>query len=351
MAALIEPRVASAVARRVAGGGSLQSSYLLDRLHRDLAVAVPRAEELVAEASGIPKPPASEWEVIDRPHWVEANIRGMIVLLGPLAERIEDRLRGVPVPLRIGQKAAVSVEVGLLLGYISRRVLGQYDLLVGAEDASEAGTVYFVGANMVETERRFGFVPDEFALWVAVHEITHRFQFEGVPWLRERFLGLVHSYLSAVELDAKDFARRLAHAGRRLVSRDVPSEEKSPVYLLASEEQRSALDQIQALMAVVEGHGNFVMDEVGAEVIPTFGQMRHLFQVRRRQQNLLQKLVANAIGLEMKMRQYELGQSFCEAVAEESGAEALRYMWQDPTHLPTMAELRSPGAWLARIAA
>jgi coenzyme F420 biosynthesis associated uncharacterized protein len=323
----------------------------MERLHRDLAVAVPRAEELVAAASGIPKPPEADWGVIDRAHWVEANIRGMIVLLGPLAERIEDRLRGVPLPLRVGQKAAVSIEVGLLLGYISRRVLGQYDLLVGAEDASEVGTVYFVGANMVETERRFGFVPDEFALWVAVHEITHRFQFEGVPWLRELFLGLVHSYLSAVEVEAKDFARRFAQAAGKLVSRTVPAEEKSPVYLLATEEQRSVLDQIQALMAVVEGHGTFVMDAVGAEVIPTFGQMRPLFQARRRQQNLLQKLIANAIGLEMKMRQYELGQSFCEAVAAESGSEALTYLWQDPSHLPTMAELRSPGAWLARIAA
>jgi coenzyme F420 biosynthesis associated uncharacterized protein len=351
MAALIEPRVAAAVARRVAGGGSLQSSYLLERLHRDLAVAVPQAEEFVAAASGIPRPPAADWGVIDRAHWVEANIRGMIVLLGPLAERIENRLQGVPLALRVGQKAAVSIEVGLLLGYISRRVLGQYDLLVGAEDSTEAGTVYFVGANMVETERRFGFVPDEFALWVAVHEITHRFQFEGVPWLRELFLGLVHSYLSAVEVEAKDFARRFAQAARKLASRTVPAEEKSPVYLLATEEQRSVLDQIQALMAVVEGHGNFVMDAVGSEVIPTFGQMRHLFQARRRQQSLLQKLVANAIGLEMKMRQYELGQSFCEAVAAESGPQALGYLWQDPSHLPTMAELRSPDAWLARIAA
>ena len=350
MAKLIEPRIALAVARGFSGADGGKGSYLLTRLHRDLAVAVPRAEELVAEASGIPAPPAVRWGIVDRNAWVEANVRGMTTMIEPLAERIGRRLDNLPVASRLAQTAAVSVEVGALLGFVSRRVLGQYDLLVPEED--EKGTpLFFVGVNMVETERRFGFVPEDFALWVALHEVTHRFQFEGVPWLRERFIGLVHSYLSSMELDAKAFTQRLASAFRRLTSRSVPAEEKSPMYLLASDEQRELLGRVQALMAVVEGHGNFVMDSIGKEVIPSFARMRAAFSQRREQSSAFQRAIGHAIGLEMKMRQYELGQHFCDTVVAKEGHDALARLWTDPDRFPTMDELRHPELWLQRVAA
>lgn len=357
MARLIDPRIAVAVARRVSGDSDIQDSYLMERLRRDLEEAVPRSEKLVAEFSGIPAPPPVEWGIIGRDRWAEVNIKGMVAMLGPIHDKIGRRLDQVPLPARLLQTTAVSAEVGLLLGYISRRVLGQYDLLVSEEAAPARGgaaptpALYFVGPNMVETERRFGFVPEEFALWVALHEVTHRFQFEGVPWLRPRFLGLVHEYLDSVDLDAKGLAQRFADAGRKLLSKSIPAEEKSPMYLFATDEQKKVLDQIQALMAVVEGHGNFVMDTVGEKVIPSFRQMRHIFQRRRQQQSFIQRIVAQAIGLEMKLRQYEVGQAFCEGVAASGGPDALRHLWVDPSHFPTMDELRAPESWLHRVAA
>jgi coenzyme F420 biosynthesis associated uncharacterized protein len=349
MAKLIEPWIAVAVARRFTGDENIQSSYLLDRLYRDLEVAVPRSEQLVAEASGIPAPPPVRWGVIDRAKWVEANVKGMAQLIKPLGDKVGSRLDAAPLPLRIAQRTAVSAEIGVLLGYVSRRVLGQYDLLVPEDDVS--AVLYFVGPNMVETERRYGFIPEEFTLWVAVHEVTHRFQFDGVPWLRERFLGLVHEYLDSMELDAKGLSSRLAQAGRRLMSKDTPIEERNPIYLLASERQRDLLDQIQALMAVVEGHGNYVMDAVGEQVIPSFKQMRGVFQRRRKETSRIQRAINHAIGLEMKMRQYEVGQTFCEAVVKREGPAALSQLWVDPDQFPTMAELREPDRWLRRVAA
>jgi coenzyme F420 biosynthesis associated uncharacterized protein len=350
-----------AVAKRVAGASPLEGSYLMDRLRRDLDDAVPRSEELVGLESGIPAPPPVKWGIISRARWAEVNVTGMTSLLGPIQERIGARLDSAPLPVRVVQTTAVSAEVGALLGYISKRVLGQYDLLVPEEAAhdkrrrrshpDDGAALYFVGVNMVETERRFGFVPEEFALWVALHEVTHRFQFEGVPWLRPRFLELVHSYMETVEVDAKGLAQKLGSAVRKLMSRSIPPEEKSPMYLFANEEQRRVLDQIQALMTVVEGHGNYVMDSIGARVIPSFRQMRHVFQRRREQQSTIQRIVAHAIGLEMKLRQYELGQQFCEAVVARGGPSALEALWTDPQNFPTMAELRAPETWLNRVAA
>ncbi|MGI8709242.1 MAG: zinc-dependent metalloprotease [Actinomycetota bacterium] len=362
MARLIEPAIARPVARRFAGTSAVAGSYLMDRLQRDLESAVPRSEELVARASGIPAPPPVRWAMIDRAEWAEANIIGMGKMIQPLADRINKRLEAAPAPVRIAQRTLVSVEAGMLLGYVSRRVLGQYDVLV-PDDAersaprsrwrrriAEGTPLYFVGTNIVETERRLGFVPEDFALWVAVHEVTHRFQFAGVPWLKERFFGLVESYLGSIDLDARGLAGRLSTAARRMASGAVSPEERNPVYLLASEEQKRMLDGIQALMAVVEGHGNYVMDAVGAEVIPSFGRMRRVFEQRRAQTNLVQKVLNNVIGLEMKLRQYELGQRFCERVVAEGGPQALAHLWSDPQNFPTLEELRDAPSWLRRVA-
>ena len=359
MARLIEPRVATAVARRVAGDSPLADSYLLERLKRDLDVAVPRSEELVAGAAGIPAPAPVRWSVIGRAQWAEANIGSMEKMIAPLVEKVGSRLDASPYPIRLAQRVIVSVEMGVLLGYISRRVLGQYDLLVPdeAEPArvrrrhpTGGAPLYFVGVNMVETERKLGFVPEEFALWVALHEVTHRFQFAGVPWLKDRFFGLVRSYLSSVDVDGRALSRRLSTAAKRLASREVPPEERNPVYLLSSDEQKVWLDQIQALMAVVEGHGNHVMDTVGAQVIPSFSRMRAAFEGRRKQASAVQRVINNVLGLEMKLRQYELGQEFLQRVVAREGQAVLAHMWADPTHLPTMQELRSPDLWLTRVA-
>lgn len=360
---LIDVGVAAAIARRLSGEGHRGEprGRAVHELGARLEVAVPRAESLVAELSGIPQPPPVRWALVTRGDWAEVNIKGMLTLIQPLAERIGHRLDDLPLPIRLAQRGLLSAEVGGMLGYVSRRVLGQYDLLVAEtdEDAPRwkkrrlpggGAPLLFVGTNMVATQRRLRFVPEDFALWVAVHEVTHRFQFAGVPWLRERFFGLIHRYLDSIEMDAKSLARRMKVAVGKLVARDVPAEERNPVYLLASEPQRAVLDEIQALMAVVEGHGNFVMDTIGAEVIPSFRDMRHLFERRREQATWVQRIVNHVIGLEMKLKQYELGQRFCEQVVARGGHRALAYLWEDPSHLPTMTELRHPERWVTRVA-
>jgi coenzyme F420 biosynthesis associated uncharacterized protein len=350
VARLIDPGVASAVARTLTGDGRMSSSYLLERLHRDLADAVPRSEELVREISGIPAPAPVRWQVIDRATWARNNIKSLGRLLTPLTDRLGDRIDRTPMPVRLAQRLLISTEVGALLGYVSRRVLGQYDLLVADAAGAEPGVLYFVGPNMVETERRFGFVPEEFTLWVAVHEVTHRFQFAGVPWLQRRFFQLVESYFDAVELDARNLARRMGEAARRLARRQVPVEERNPMYLLASPEQRSIMDDVQALMAVVEGHGNFVMDHVGARHIRSFPRMRAIFERRRAQTTVLQRTFNQAIGLEMKLRQYEIGREFCDAVVAAQGIDALGLLWRDEERFPSLSELRNPSLWLRRVA-
>jgi coenzyme F420 biosynthesis associated uncharacterized protein len=334
----------------------------MERLERDLDAAVPFAESAVADVSGIAPPPPVPWGLIDRVAWANANIAGMARLLTPLADKVAPRMAGVPGPVRLAQRTLLSAEIGILLGYVSRRVLGQYDVLVTESPVGSnprrprsgsvpAGTVlYFVGPNIIETERRYGFVPKDFSLWVAVHEVTHRFQFAGVPWLQNRFFELVGKYFESVDLDASSLAKRFGDAVRKMASLALPPEARNPIYLFAGEQQRGLLDEIQALMAVIEGHGNYVMDKVGAEVIPSFRRMRRVFEARRKQTTLVQKIFNNALGIEMKLRQYELGQSFCESVVAAEGPAALQRLWISQEMFPSLAELREPNLWLRRVA-
>lgn len=362
MSRLIEPSIAVAIARRVAGPTPNVTADSLHALQLELSDAVSRSEELVATASGIAAPPPVRWGVVDRASWAEANIAGMSALIQPLANRVGERVDKLPLPVRLAQRGIVSAEIGVLLGYISRRVLGQYDLLVpevapGSKRVRRRGSripagtaLYFVGPNMIETARRHDFVSHEFSLWVALHEVTHRFQFAGVPWLRDRFFSLVESYMGTMDLDARGLASRLAGAAREVAARSVPPDQRHPMFLLASPEQRRTLEQLQALMTVVEGHGNFVMDLVGARVIPSFGRMRETFERRRAQPGPVQRAFNHLIGLEMKLRQYEVGQRFCEDVYRRGGAPAIEGLWASPEELPTLAELREPELWLRRVA-
>lgn len=359
---LIEPRIAVAVARRLTGEEELGGSAEMDALISDLQVAVPRSEDLVAESSGIARPAPVKWAVVDRGTWAEANIAGMSSMLEPLTDKVGRRLQTLPLQARLAQRLLVSAEVGALLGYVSRRVLGQYDVLM-SEEALAAGlrprrrsrrlapgtVLYFLGTNMIETARRYSFVSQDFSLWVALHEVTHRFQFAGVRWLPDRFFGLIRGYFDSLDLDAGTLSERFKAALRRLSDRSLPPEERNAVYLFASPEQRMMLDDIQALMAVVEGHGNYIMDTVGSTVIPTFPRMRQLFDRRREQTNPLQRIVGHLIGLEMKLKQYELGQRFCVEVARRGGDEALAHLWSAPENFPRLAELREPEQWLRRV--
>ncbi len=188
----VAERVAVRVARRSAPELDTTAS---DRLRRDFAELTPIAEELVSETTGLTSlEGAARAEVTDRTGWIRANIRSFRRLLTPLFERaeLEGRPFGrvLPGPLGTAGRAAAGAELGAVLGWMSTRVLGQYDLLFTEDADSPGDVVYYVGPNVISIERRHGFPPREFRLWIAIHELTHRAQFTGVPWMRQHFLDL-----------------------------------------------------------------------------------------------------------------------------------------------------------------
>lgn len=340
--------LAAHVARRVAGRDALAGSYLAASLDDDFAEVTAQAEQLVAEHTGLRTVGTARAAVVNRQGWVDANVSSMRHLVGPLTERMGARMLKSPVG-GVGRRVAAT-ELGMLLGWFAQRVLGQYDLLVPDDDGNlDDDTVYYVGANVLALEKRFAFRPRDFRLWIAIHEVTHRAQFTAVPWMRDYFLGLVKQALSTVDADPRRVVRAILRAVDELRNGKNPLDEGGIVGLLATDEHRGVLSQVQALMSVLEGHGNRVMNELGRVHVDGQARMANVLHARRRTQGA-SGLVHKLLGLETKMRQYEVGETFIEAIEREAGSHALDPVWRGPENLPTLDELASPSTWLARVA-
>ena len=340
--------LAMRVARRVAGRSALSSSYLATSLAEDFASVTVQAEALVSEHTGLRVDGAAHAAVLDRQDWVEANVRSMRRLLGPLTDRVGARMARSPFA-PVG-RAVSATELGVLLGWFAQRVLGQYDVLVpdGAAEGADGDAVYYVGPNVLALEKRFAFRPRDFRLWIAIHEVTHRAQFLGVPWMRSYFLGLVQGVLGSVDADPRKIVAALARAADELRHGRNPLDEGGIVALIATPEHRDALARVQALMSVLEGHGNRVMNELGRAHVAGQDRMARVLQSRRRSQGVA-GVMSKLLGLESKMRQYEVGEAFVAAIEREAGPRGLDPAWRGPELLPTLAELDTPQRWLERV--
>ncbi|MDQ5807914.1 MAG: zinc-dependent metalloprotease [Actinomycetota bacterium] len=303
------------------------------------AAPLAEARERVVAYTGLQ--PAREIpppEAVDRREWVRLNQRSMRAMMEPL----EAKLSGGG-PLRAAGGMLVGAEIGGLTGYLAQRVLGQYELVL--LDPASAERLLFVAPNLREAARRLDVGEADLVAWVAIHEVTHAVQFTGVPWLREHLAAQLRALLETVDVtfdvtkmptldDLRDAVDRFREGGL--------------VTMVAGPERMAILDRMQATMAVVEGHAEHVMDAVGEELLPTLPELRTALDRRRREKPPAVKLLERLIGLELKMRQYELGREFCDAVVERGGIAALNRVWTSPEALPTLLELEDPAGWIRR---
>ena len=244
-------------------------------------------------------------------------------------------------------RSAAGSQVGVVLGFLSGKVLGQYDPMGGGPD--RAGRLLLVAPNIVKVERELGADPRDFRLWVCLHESTHRLQFTAVPWLRDYFRDLVVQFADRAETDPGEMLRRAVDAVR---SAGPGRGEKRGSWMetVQSPGQRDLFDQIMALMTLLEGHADHVMDAVGPSVVPSVESIRAAFTERRkRTRGPVDRLLRSLLGLDLKLAQYVKGGAFVGAVVERVGMPAFNRVWTSPATLPTRAEISDPPAWIARI--
>ncbi len=321
----------------------LAGTYHEARLALQAPQLVMRATTMVEAETGLHAPGVAEVAVVSRKEWVEANIGSFSALVKPAEERLAAQ-KGIGAQVAAKVTAA---ELGAVLGLLSRRVLGQYELVLPRADGSAGDTVMFVGANILAMERQHEFRPQEFRFWVALHEATHRLQFLGVPWMKDYFLGLV-SELVAASIPEKGMLSRvtgeLVAAAR---SGDPILDETGLFGIFATSTQRDVIDRVQALMSLLEGHGHVVMDRVGARELVTQERMSQVLKERR--QDPRTAMLMRLVGLEMKMRQYDDGAKFIAGVERHAGWTALNQAWEDPANLPSLDEIKNPVLWLERL--
>ena len=306
--------------------------------------------------------------VVDRPGWIRANVGGFRVVLEPLAEKLSERSSAVPaagsVLGTVGSRVT-GMQAGLILAYLSARVLGQYELFLppgesgtGANGASPNGSataaptvgrLTLVAPNIVMVERELGVDPHDFRRWVCLHEETHRVQFTSVPWLREYVQSMMTEFLLASDLDPGAILERMRAAAGAVAGAVRGSDGESLMEAMQSPAQKALLDKLTAVMTLVEGHGDYVMDAVGPQVVPSVEQIRERFNARRGSTGRVEQILRRILGIDLKMRQYAEGSKFVRTVVEEAGMAEFNKVWTSPETLPTRGELSRPADWLARV--
>ena len=342
---MVDWSLARQVARLAAGSAPMPRD-----LGRDLVALSDEMEGHVAsytglEAAGKVPPP----ELVGRSEWAEINLDSLAGLLDPVAGRLDKRLDfagPLAGALRLGAGATLAAEAGLVMGYASQRVLGQYELSLLPPD--RLPRLLFVAPNLERAVRELSVDRDSFFGWITIHELTHAFQFQGVGWLRDHLRGLIREYLDSVEV------RISSGAAGGLPSLPRPAQiveafrEGGLAALVQTREQRRLMDRMQAVMAVIEGYAEHVMDALGPKLLPAYEGLRDSMERRRRSRSAPERILERLLGLDLKLRQYEMGRSFCQAVVEEAGMDGLNGVWVSPDALPNLGELRRPGDWLER---
>lgn len=358
---LIDWDLAVSTATRLVPTGPRVTREEAHQAVRELRILADEAEEHVRSFTGLGtamdhRPVA----VVDRVGWVRSNVGGFRVLLAPLLQKLVERRnekRGGdrdpfanPLIAGVGSRLT-GIEMGAVLAYLAGKVLGQYELFLppGPSGSAQDGRLTLVAPNIVAIERVLGAEPRDFRLWVCVHEVTHRTQFTAVPWLQQHVRDEIAAFLLASDLEPSAMLGRMKDVAEAIVDTMRGGEGASLLEAVQTPEQRVVLERLTAIMTLLEGHGEYVMNNVGAHVIPTVDEISAAFAERRKATGPIDRAVRRLFGLDLKARQYAEGSAFVKAVVDKHGMPAFNRVWTSPNTLPTKAEIAEPDKWMARV--
>jgi len=354
-APMIDWVIADWVAERMANRGDPATAALTGIDLRPLAAD---AEQRVIAYTGlVPRGPIPPPEGIDRGAWAKANLASTRAMMEPLLDAAATKLGPVKGTGRLWLGAVSSAEIGVLIGFMAQRVLGQYELILLDELADgQTPRLLFVLPNLADAVGRFEADELEFVTWVTLHEVTHAVQFGGVPWLRDYLASQIRELMQSAQqrmnverpTPAWPTRQELARAGRTAQRVGRAALRLDLLGMVGSPRERAVMDRVQAVMAVIEGHAEHVMDAVAPELLPSLPELRAAMDKRRKQQKGVARYLGKLLGLEMKMRQYTQGKAFCDLIVASAGTRALNHVFSSPQALPTLTEIQDPAAWLER---
>ena len=340
----VDWNTARRIGRRVAGDGPTVSLGEAHAVTEDLRIAAQRSHEPVAQTSRLDTSgrPDTPVRVVDRGTWIDVNIGSFGALTDPVIDKLLSK-RGGGRAARAVTSRVSAAEAGALLGFVSSKVLGQYDLAPGGQPS-----LLLVAPNIVAAERELSVDSHDFRLWVCLHEETHRVQFTAVPWLRDHLIESSRSMLVDLVPGVDEMPNKLKEIAARLPEA-IKEGGSGLADLFITAQQREQVAAMTAVMSLLEGHADVVMDDVGPQVVPSVEEIRRKFDKRRQGAGSVDRLLRRLLGLEAKMRQYRDGAVFCRAVIDTVGVDGFNEVWTSPETLPSAREITEPRRWLARV--
>jgi len=343
--AMIDWDLAVRVGSRLAGDGPEVSRAEAAGVVDELRQGAERSTPLVREFTGLEaEERTAPVLVVDRPGWIQANADGFATVIAPIVAKLQEK-KGPPSALTeaIGSRVT-GAELGVMLGFLGNKVLGQFDPFHDAPGAS--GRLLLVAPNIVHAERELAVDAHDFRLWVCLHEETHRVQFTAVPWMRDHLQSMMAEIVGSIETDP---GRLLTEGLSRIGELVSGKSEGSLIDLVSTPEQKVVIDRITAVMSLLEGHADVVMDGVGPEVIPSVEEIRAKFTKRRKGVGTLDRMLRRLLGLDQKMAQYRDGAVFVRRTVGEVGMEGFNAVFAEADNLPSKAEIHAPSAWVRRV--
>jgi len=311
---------------------------------------VRRSEPLIAQYLNANLPePIQRIHVVDRREWLEANITNFAELFKFIEEIYHQnataRTVGAMIATGINQRV-MSIQVGVLLGVLARKVLGQYDLSLLAPEPT-AGALYFVEPNIARVQQALGLDAHDFRLWIALHETTHAYEFEAYPWVRDHFNGLLRRYFDQLN----DQLQSLRGGVGPLLARIMENWGKGQHWMemVLTPDQRMIFNELQALMSLVEGYSNHLMNAIGQDILPNFAAIEQRIEERKANRSVLEQLFNRVTGMDLKLAQYAEGQKFVDFVVEQRGVPFATRVWERAENLPSLDEIRNPARWITRL--
>ncbi len=374
---LINWDLAASTAARLAPAGPVLSGAEIGAAVADLRRMAERSVPYVHDITGLEAARDlrdSQVLIVDRASWAKANTQSFSVLMGSTLEQLAKKQAAQLKSSSLALGGTVTgAQLGAVLAFLSSKVLGQYDPFaalaeapVGTDAAPGAGRLLLVAPNIISVERELNVDPSDFRLWVCLHEQTHRVQFAAAPWLRHHMLAEIEKLSGLLIGDAENLSDRVAAALRSLTGKGIGQPSRSAAHdgaprlegiprrgglleLLQDPAEKAALSHLTAVMSLLEGHANVVMDAVDATIVPTVKTIRQRFNARGKDRGAVEKFIRNLLGLDAKMRQYSDGARFVRAVVARAGMSGFNKVWTSEDHLPTEQEIHNPDLWAERM--
>lgn len=365
---LINWELAAASAAKLTSAGPQVSPREIAEVVAELRAAADASIGYVHQITGLDAAKDlrdSDLLIVDRASWAKANTQSFQALMAPALEHLsrtkKEQLTTASAALG---GTLTGAQFGAILAFLSSKVLGQYDPFGPAKNGS-GGRLMLVAPNILAVERELNVEPADFRLWVCLHEQTHRVQFAAAPWLKDHMLAHISELTEGLLDKADGLSDRLAKAAKGLTSGGAPTDSDSKdsdpkdsdskdsdngiLSLLQDPQDKARMSHLTAVMSLLEGHANVVMDAVDSSIVPSVKTIRRRFNARGKSRGPVEKFLRRVLGLDAKMRQYSDGARFVRRVVDRVGMEGFNSVWTSAEHLPTEEEIHAPDKWIARM--